>query len=79
MVSMTIRDLPDDTRDRLALRAVRAGQSLQEYMRTMLIENARRPSTNEWLDEVRAEMQRSSFPISTDEIVQMIREDRSKH
>ena len=79
MVSMTIRDLPDDTRDRLAQRAVRAGQSLQEYMRTMLIENARRPSTNEWLDEVRAEMQRSSFPISTDEIVQLIREDRSRH
>jgi plasmid stability protein len=42
-VSVTIRDVPDDVRDELAARAARAGQSLQEYLRSMLVESAARP------------------------------------
>jgi plasmid stability protein len=42
-VSVTIRDVPDDVRDELAGRAARAGQSLQEYLRSMLVESATRP------------------------------------
>lgn len=41
-VSITIRDVPDDTRDELAARAARSGRSLQEYLRLELIESARR-------------------------------------
>ena len=37
-VSVTIRDVPDETRAELAARAARAGQSLQEYLRGQLIE-----------------------------------------
>ncbi|WP_299959132.1 FitA-like ribbon-helix-helix domain-containing protein [uncultured Modestobacter sp.] len=43
-VSMTIRDVPDETRDELAARAARAGQSLQEYVRGQLTALANRPS-----------------------------------
>jgi plasmid stability protein len=46
-VSMTIRDVPDETRDALAARAARAGQSLQEYVRGQLNELARRPSPDD--------------------------------
>lgn len=41
--SITIRDVPDETADELAARAALAGRSLQEYLRTELIELARRP------------------------------------
>jgi plasmid stability protein len=41
--AITIRDVPDETRDELASRAALTGRSLQEYVRTQLIELARRP------------------------------------
>jgi plasmid stability protein len=41
--SITIRDVPDQTRDELAARAARTGRSLQEYLRAQLIDLARRP------------------------------------
>ncbi len=44
---MTIRDVPDGTRDVLAARAARAGQSLQEYVRAQLNDLASRPSPDE--------------------------------
>lgn len=33
MVSITIRDVPQETRNELAARAARSGRSLQEYLR----------------------------------------------
>jgi plasmid stability protein len=36
--SITIRDVPDETGDELVSRAAATGRSLQEYLRTMLIE-----------------------------------------
>jgi antitoxin FitA len=41
--AITIRDVPDETRDELAARAAATGRSLQEYVRDELIELARRP------------------------------------
>lgn len=43
MTSITIRDVPDETRNELAARAASSGRSLQEYLRSELIELARRP------------------------------------
>ena len=40
MPAVTIRDVPDDTRDMLASRAAQRGQSLQEYLRNALIDLA---------------------------------------
>ncbi|MDQ3091617.1 MAG: hypothetical protein M3R46_08180 [Actinomycetota bacterium] len=44
-IAITVRDVPDEVRDELAARAARAGKSLQEYLRGMLIDTAARPST----------------------------------
>ena len=52
-VSMTIRDVPAETRDALAARAARAGQSLQEYVRAQLIGLAEQPDPQEFWDRVR--------------------------
>lgn len=51
---MTVRDVPDKVRDELAARAARAGQSLQEYVRAMLIDNASRPSVGDVVARARA-------------------------
>lgn len=46
MPSITVRDVPDDTRDELAARAARSGRSLQEYLRAELIALAERPDVD---------------------------------
>jgi antitoxin FitA len=52
--SITIRDVPDETRDELAARAAATGRSLQEYLRSKLVELARQPDAEALLAEVRA-------------------------
>jgi antitoxin FitA len=51
--SITIRDVPLETRDELAARAARSGRSLQEYLRGQLIEIARRPDPEALLERIR--------------------------
>ena len=41
--SITVRNVPDDTRDELAARAASSHRSLQEYLRSALIALASRP------------------------------------
>ena len=53
-VAITIRDVPDEIRDELAARAARAGQSLQEYVRGMLVESAARPPVADVIARARA-------------------------
>jgi plasmid stability protein len=53
-VAITIRDVPDEVRDELAARAARAGKSLQEYVRGMLVESAARPPVADVLARARA-------------------------
>ena len=53
MVAITIRDVPDAVRDELAARAVRAGQSLQEYLRAVLVATADRPSAQDVIARAR--------------------------
>jgi plasmid stability protein len=52
-VSITIRDVPDSTRDELAARAARSGRSLQEYLRAELIELARRADAEALIARIR--------------------------
>ncbi|RAV18202.1 hypothetical protein DQP55_01630 [Mycolicibacterium sp. GF69] len=54
MVAITIRDIPDDVRDELAIRAARSGKSLQEYLRGMLVETAAKPTVQDVLARARA-------------------------
>jgi antitoxin FitA len=53
MPSITVRDVPAETRDELAARAAASGRSLQEYLRAELVELARRPDSATLLERVR--------------------------
>jgi hypothetical protein len=74
-VSITIRDVPNETRDELAARAARAGQSLQEYLSRTLREIAEKPDINTALAEIRARA-RNFPPVTTQEILDAIAADR---
>ena len=54
MVAITIRGVPDDVRDELAARAARSGQSLQEYLRALLVATADKPTAREVVARARA-------------------------
>ncbi len=73
---MTIRDVPDETRDELAARAARAGQSLQEYVRARLTELASRPSPDDLWDRVQHRVRATGTRLGADEIVELRDHDR---
>ena len=76
-VSMTIRDVPDETRDELAARAARAGQSLQEYVRAQLNEFARRPSPDALWDRVQHRLLATGSRLPAEDILEMRDADRA--
>jgi plasmid stability protein len=53
MVAITIRDIPDDVRNELAARAARSGQSLQEYLRGLLVATADKPTVRDVIARAR--------------------------
>jgi len=67
--AITIRDVPDETRDELASRAALSGRSLQEYVRSQLIEIARRPDAHVLLAQVRDRKQRLGSRLSVESIL----------
>ncbi len=67
--SITIRDVPDDVRDELASRAALAGRSLQEHLRSELIELARRPSVDVLLASIRARKHVTRSELSAEKIL----------
>lgn len=75
MTSVQIKDVPDETHRVLRRRAAEAHQSLQEYLRTRLIEEASRPTVTEVL--VRA-ADRTGGRLSFDAAVDAIRDDRDR-
>ena len=74
MVRVTIRDVPDAVRDRLAARAEQAGQSMQEYLRALLIDLGDRPTNAELLERARSAMTGST--VSRESILTALRADR---
>ncbi|MGY5890619.1 FitA-like ribbon-helix-helix domain-containing protein [Blastococcus deserti] len=76
-VSMTIRDVPDETRDVLAARAARGGQSLQEYVRAQLKELAERPEPEKLWDRVRHRLRTTHTHVSTEFILDAKDRDRA--
>lgn len=69
MASITVRDVPDDTRDELAARAARSGRSLQEYLRLQLIELGSRPDVDTLLARVRERKRRTGTKVSAESIL----------
>ena len=75
-VSITIRDVPDETRDELAARAAATGRSLQEYVRAQLIRIANQPDAEALLARVRERIDRTGSRLSADRILQLRDLDR---
>jgi plasmid stability protein len=69
MVAITIRDVPDDARDELAARAARAGQSLQEYVRGLLLAVAAKPSVDDVITRARARVAATGSQVDADAIL----------
>jgi antitoxin FitA len=67
--SLTVRDVPDQTRDELASRAALTGRSLQEYLRAKLMELAGQPDAEVLIARVRARKAASASTLSADRIL----------
>ncbi len=70
MVAITIRDVPGAVRDELAARAARAGQSLQEYLRGLLISTADKPLAADVIARARARVMTTGSRVGADDILQ---------
>jgi hypothetical protein len=75
MPSVQIKDVPPETHAVLVRRAAAAHQSLQEYLRRRLIEEASHPTLDEVLD--RASRRRGGH-VSFAEAARLIRHDRDR-
>lgn len=62
-VAVTIRNVPNTVRDELAARAARAGMSLQEYLRGMLVERASRPAVDDLIARARARVETTGVRV----------------
>lgn len=69
MGAVTIRDVPDEVRDQLAARAASRGQSLQEYLRLLLVSVVEKPTVEEVLARARARVAATGVRLSSDSIV----------
>lgn len=83
MPAITIRNVPQPTRDVLAARAEQAGQSLQEYLLGELVQMAAAPTVEEWL-ELAAEHREArpagdpTAEVTAEQIVELVRAGRAE-
>jgi hypothetical protein len=75
-VQITIRDVPEATRDELASRAALQGKSMQEYLRAELERLASRPAVDVWLEQVRKRKRAEQTRIPAAEILKIRDADR---
>lgn len=76
MVAVTIRDVPERVRDELAVRAAREGQSLQEYLRCLLVNIAAKPTVGEVLSRARARV--AATGVSVDPTATVLAKDADR-
>jgi plasmid stability protein len=70
--SITIRDVPEATRDELAARAARSGRSLQEFLRLELIELAVRPDPADVIARARERVARTGTELPAATILRLL-------
>jgi hypothetical protein len=75
MTSIQIKDVPERTHAVLRRRAAAAHQSLQEYLRARLIEEASEPTLDEVLDRAGG---RSGGSVPLESAVAALRDDRDR-
>ncbi|MYK40658.1 MAG: hypothetical protein F4049_10615 [Gemmatimonadetes bacterium] len=76
-VQITIRDVPEEVRDALAVRAARQRQSMQAFLRDELERIALRPSVSEWLHQVRERKEAAGIRVRPSSILQARDDDRT--
>ena len=76
-VQITIRNVPEEVRDALAVRAARQRQSMQGFLRRELERIASRPSVDEWLQGVRDRKAAAGSSISITSILNARDADRT--
>jgi plasmid stability protein len=69
MPSITIRDVPKATRDKLAARAASGGHSLQQYLRSELIRLAGKLDNDEIIRRAQERAQRTGTGLTTGQIL----------
>lgn len=74
--SITIRNVPDRTRNELAARAARSGRSLQEYVRRELIALADKPDMEALLARIERRKEVCQTTLSAEDILAYRDEDR---
>lgn len=75
-VQITIRDIPEEVRDRLKVRAASRGQSMQRYLRGELKRLVAKPTVQEWIESVRADKRSSNNRVTTESILEARDADR---
>ncbi|HTZ29389.1 MAG TPA: hypothetical protein VMC83_35655 [Streptosporangiaceae bacterium] len=75
-VSITVRDIPEQTRNELAARAALTGRSLQEYLRARLIELAGQPDAEALVARIRARKAAHPTELPSEQILAFRDEDR---
>jgi len=75
MPSVQIKDVPDETHRVLRQRAAAAHQSLQEYLRSRLIDEAARPTVEEVLERAGS---RAGGVVTFASAAAALREDRDR-
>ena len=68
-VAITVRDVPDKVRDELAGRAARAGMSLQQYLRGMLVQSATRPAVDDLIARARSRVEVTGVRVDAESIL----------
>ncbi len=74
MTALTIRDVSDDAVRTMKIRAARAGQSLQAYLRGLIEKEAAKPTVAEAVEQARRE---ATANVSTADILAAIDEGRA--
>lgn len=69
MPSITIRNVPEETRNELAARAAGSGRSLQEYLRGELINMASKPDAATLMKRIRERVERDGIEVDAETIL----------
>ncbi|MDE0044867.1 MAG: hypothetical protein OXU19_03250 [bacterium] len=76
-VQITIRGVPEEVRDELALRAAERRQSMQKFLRAELERIVSRPSLDSWLRDVRRRKNAAGSHVRTSNILRARGADRT--
>lgn len=76
-IQITIRGVPGEVRDELAVRAAQERQSMQEFLRGELERIASRPSVSAWLSEVRSRKAVTGTRVTSSAILEARNADRA--